>query len=150
MQNIRFVLTLFLAVTALGCVPENSISTISMSPPFGSEGPWQLITYDEKRLEREVVKFENGETFAIAKAVYMNRYGKIVFKDGSPILTIDGDELYWNDQGLFLTSAGHITKKSRYFSIDGKPVSDSIPLMFRDTLLQAKADLASQKTGAIK
>lgn len=147
MQFFRAAYLITCALFIMGCSQGSKISTTSMLPPLTGEGPWQLVTYDNQRLEREVVEYDNGQVYATARAVYMNEFGKLVFKDGEPITTYDGHELYWNNKGRLLTSAGQFAKKSRLFSIAGKPVHDGRAIMFRDTLLKAKANLAKQVSG---
>lgn len=147
MKYLSYILIIAQGAFLTACSKEHELSKISMHPPLVGGGPWQVITYQEERVEREVVKFENGEVYSVAKAVYMDSNGRFVFKDGEPIQTISGDDIYWNSQGLLITSRGRLISKSRYFSINGVPAEDNEALMFRDPLLQAKAEIAQGEKG---
>lgn len=110
-----------------------------MSPPFEHKGPFQLVTYDEERVEREIVVIENNSIYSLPRAVYMSTTGKLVYKDESPILTFKGEEIYWNEQGIFLSTSGRRVNKSEILSVNGKPLPEGTALMFKETLIRAKS-----------
>ena len=86
-----------------------------MPPPLDEEGPFQLISYDGSRIEKHVFILDGKQIIALPKAVYMDRNGRIVFKDRSPIKTFDGHDIYWNEQGIFISSVGEILSKRNLF-----------------------------------
>ena len=109
-------------IVLAGCSPSENISSIAMPPPLDEEGPFQLISYDGSRIEKHVFILDGKQIIALPKAVYMDRNGRIVFKDRSPIKTFDGHDIYWNEQGIFISSVGEILSKRNLFSIGGKPM----------------------------
>ena len=131
-------------IVLAGCSPSENISSIAMPPPLDEEGPFQLITYDGSRIEKHVFILDGKQIIALPKAVYMDRNGRIVFKDSSPIKTFNGHDIYWNEQGIFISSVGEILSKRNLFTIGGKPMEKSDTIMFKDIELIAKSKANNQ------
>ena len=131
-------------IVLAGCSPSENISSIAMPPPLDEEGPFQLITYDGSRIEKHVFILDGKQIIALPKAVYKDRNGRIVFKDSSPIKTFNGHDIYWNEQGIFISSVGEILSKRNLFTIGGKPMEKSDAMMFKDIELIAKSKANNQ------
>ena len=135
----RYPFIIFLVFTLYACGKSTNISNIPMSTPSG-EGPFQIITYDEQRVEREVVSLEEGNVISQAKAVYVDINGRFVFIDGSPIKSYLGEDLYWNNQGIILSDAGRIVDKEEVFTLASKPMKNHEPMMYLDNLRRGRAN----------
>lgn len=134
----RVLYTILLIVLA-GCSKTSSISIVTMPTPKGT-GPWQVVTYDEKRVEREVVGMIDNKVVSEAKAVYVDSNGRFVFKDGSAILTYRGEQMYWNSQGLILSDSGRLVEKEEVFSLDSKPLNSNVAMLYLDSLRNGRAN----------
>ncbi|MFK5951304.1 MAG: hypothetical protein QM500_21320 [Methylococcales bacterium] len=77
------------------------------------KGPWQVvtskgipITYYEKR-------------------VYLDAGSSFILSDGTPIRTINGKRIYWNNQGLIITKKRKVIMKQDIFELDKKVPLDN-------------------------
>lgn len=139
-------LPLLFALTILisACSEKLTVVYDVMPVPPG-KGPFQLSTYNEERVEREIIIFENGKPYSQTKAVYLDMNGRFVFKDGSPILTYKGEAIYWNTQGIIIADSYRIVDEDELFSIAGKPLVNGTPMLFTEMLNNGRADYRGQR-----
>ena len=137
--------TFIIVLLLTSCSDPQPYSNLPMKTPFSGTGPWQITTYSNSRVEREVIKVENGQAYIIPKAVYLNIHGQFVFKDNTPILTSQGEIIYWNEDGMLLTPSGERWTKGALFSIEGRPVANTEAFLFKSTLVLGKASLDKEK-----
>lgn len=121
------------------CSDSPTFSTTTMAMPSG--GPFQVITYDERPVERELIEHFDGENISITKSVYLSRRGQFIFKNEAPVTLWSGEHLYLNSDGQIVSdgSPNRIVGESEVFSQDGKPVPDGTALTILNPFIEGRA-----------
>lgn len=96
------------------------------------EGPWQVVTYDGKRVTRDTVALDGGDVVVRSSSVYVNKESQFTLRDGTPIKIFTGDEIYWNSEGNVITRKLQRVPEYLVFSLEGKPLPENTALTLHD------------------
>jgi len=107
-------------------------------PKHLGDGPWQVISYEGESIIKEVVELQDGQFFTLKRSVYLDDRSRFVFKDGNPILSPRGLEMYWNENGNIIDENLNLVYEDEVFVVSGKPLSIGAALTYKATVVHAK------------
>lgn len=125
---------LYLVTLLVGCgddAPETT-SHLRMVDERLGEGPWQVVTYDGKRVTRDTVALDGGDVVIRSSSVYVNKESQFTLRDGTPIKIFTGDEIYWNSEGDVITRKLQRVPEYLVFSLEGRPLPENTALTLQD------------------
>lgn len=125
---------LYLVMLLVGCgddAPETT-SHLRMVDERLGEGPWQVVTYDGKRVTRDTVALDGDDVVVRSSSVYVNKDSQFTLRDGTPIKIFTGDEIYWNSEGDVITRKLQRVPEYLVFSLEGKPLPEKTALTLHD------------------
>jgi hypothetical protein len=132
-----------LVLSACSPQSETSKGDVTVTLPPGT-GPWQIWTYNGEPIEYETVEyFGTDDVRVIRYPVYVSVTGQFIHKNGKPFTTVKNETVYWAQNGDFVSDRHNIIPR-RIFSLHGEPLSNAEPLLLKEQLLEAKADMVNQ------
>lgn len=125
---------LIFAALIVGCGNDSAQtnSHLRMVDERLGEGPWQVVTYDGKRVTRDTVALDAGDVVIRTSSVYVNSDSQFILRDGTPIKIFTGDEIYWNSEGDVVTRKLQRVPEYLVFSLEGKPLPENTALTLHD------------------
>lgn len=86
-------------------------------------GPWPVESYEGDSVQFEQVSLnENHTVEKKTSTVYISAKSQFVFRDGTPIKTVQGDSLFWNDAGHVITRELKRIPENTVFTLHDKPL----------------------------
>lgn len=125
---------LCLVTLLVGCgndIPEPTTHLRMVDERLG-EGPWQVVTYDGKRVTRDTVALDGGNVVIRTSSVYVNKESQFTLRDGTPIKIFTGDDIFWNSEGDIITRKLQKVPEYLVFSLEGKPLPENTALTLHD------------------
>ncbi|MFA0809540.1 hypothetical protein [Microbulbifer epialgicus] len=129
----RYTLLISLIAALTGC--KKVTTSVSQYPMISSElgsGPWQVTTYEGKKILHETIALDGRSVAVRSESVYINNESKFVYRDGAPITTYDGKYIYWNVDGLLINRHLQVIPEDQVFIVDGKPMQRNTAILLRD------------------
>jgi len=124
---------IFIFMLVAGCKSENK--GVSQMPLISKDlgvGPWQVVTYDDKKIYHETLALDGRSVTTRSESVYINNSSQFVYRDGTPILTYDGKYIYWNKDGWVINRHLQIVREDQVFVVEGKPMPVRTAMKLRD------------------
>ena len=95
------------------------------------KGPWQVVTYDDEAVMRDTSALDGDQIVSRSEPVYINNESKFIYRDGSPVKSFSGDNLYWNEQGYIINRHLHVIPEESVFALNNQPLPNGTPLKLR-------------------
>lgn len=96
------------------------------------DGPWQVVTYDDKKVTHETLALDGKSVTTRSETVYVSNKSQFVYRDGTPIQTHDGKYIYWNKDGWVINRHLQIVREDQVFVVEGKPMQVRTAMKLRD------------------
>lgn len=133
MLSRKLILTVVITTFLAGCKAQQSgVSQIPLIDESLGEGPWQVVTYDNRKVFHETLALDGKTVTTRSETVYVSNKSQFVYRDGTPIQTHDGKYLYWNKDGWIINRFLQVVPEDQVFVVEGKPMPIRTAMKLRD------------------
>lgn len=123
-KRLVLVFAVMTVITVAACDSKKTITESAVPMLAGiSGGPWPVETYLGEKVQVESARLnEEGQMEKYSSTVYIDSKSRFVYRDGSPIKTVKGDDIYWNQAGIVITKELKRVPESSIFTVKGAPM----------------------------